>query len=445
MKKILLFGAGRSATHLIDYILEKGETYGWAITVVDTNVEQAREKIGTSPIAKAIGVDIFDETKRREFITAHELVISLLPASLHFIVAEDCFDIGRHLCTASYVTEEMEELARKARDKGLIFMGELGLDPGLDHMSAMECIDDLRMGGAELLSFKSFTGGLVAPESDTNPWHYKISWNPRNVVLAGKGTATYLLNDRLKYQPYHQLFKGYELVDIQGLGSYEMYANRDSISYRSIYGIENIPTILRGTLRHQGYCEAWDALIQLGMTDDSIKIEHCDQLMYKEFLSAFVPGESKPLRKRLAEHLGLSENSEVLMRLDFLGLFSDEKIKLEHASPARILEEIIKDKWKLEPTDRDMIIMQHEFTYRKESSEHQLISTLVMEGEDAVRTAMSKLVGLPLAIFVRLVMTGEIKGVKTTRPVTSDIYRPIISELQQYGVHFKHSPSGVTA
>jgi saccharopine dehydrogenase (NADP+, L-glutamate forming) len=439
MNKILLFGAGRSATDLIDYLLIKAKQLDWSITVVDSNLEQAKMKIGDSPVAKAVGVDIFNDIERQALIRSHDLVISMLPASLHMLVATDCYEIGRHVCTASYITDEMAVLAEKAQRKGLIFMGELGLDPGLDHMSAMECIDDIKSRGGELLSFKSFTGGLVAPESDTNPWHYKISWNPRNIVLAGQSTATYLYKKRLKYIPYRQLYRRYILTEILGMGEYEMYVNRDSLSYRHIYGIDDIPTIIRGTLRHKGYCDAWDAVITLGLTDDSFKIEQSSSLTYAELIEAYIPAGQGDLKSRVATYLGCRLDSDIMHKLEFLGLFSDEKIRIEMASPAQILEEIVTSKWKLLPEDKDMIIMQHEFQYNLDGKQHELKSTLVMEGRDAVRTAMSKTVGLPLAVFVCLVMTGEITKNSATRPVTAEIYKPILVELKNQGIDFKHA------
>lgn len=436
-KRILLFGAGRSATHLINYLLDRATTYNWHLTIADANLELANKKLAGRPGGSVQAVDIHDESLRRELIVDHELVISLLPAHLHQLVAEDCFYIGRNLCTASYVTEEMEHLAARARAKGLVFMGELGLDPGLDHMSALECIDDLQDKGAELLSFKSYTGGLVAPESDTNPWHYKISWNPRNVVLAGKGTATYMQHGLLKYIPYHKLFRRYEVVDIKGLGEYDMYANRDSLSYRHIYGIDGIQTIIRGTLRHVGYCDAWHALVYLGLTNDDVEVANPSDLTYSELLQAHIPFGLGRLEKRVADYLDVSEHSDVIAKLDYLGLFSDEKIPVQHGTSAQILEDLIKRKWKLNPEDKDLIIMQHEFEYRLEG-EHKLTSTLIVKGDDAVNTAMSKLVGLPLAIFAKMVINGDINEVATCRPTEQHVYLPILEELKEFDVAFQH-------
>ena len=438
MKKILLFGAGRSSTHLINYLLEHGKEDDIRLTVVDRDESLVKSKINSHPFGTGIGMEIDDHTRRRELINGHDLIVSLLPVHLHHVVADDCFEIGRHLCTASYVTPEMEKQAQEARAKGLIFMGELGLDPGIDHMSAMECIDQMKTQGAEITAFKSYTGGLVAPESDDNPWHYKVSWNPRNVVLAGKGTATYLYNGRLKYMPYHQVFKRFDLVNIQGMGTYEMYANRNSLLYRRIYDLEHVPTIIRGTLRHRGFCEAWDVLVDLGLTDDSVRLKLDDKHSYMEFIDAFVPDGPGSIRERMARHLHKQPDDEVFNKIEYLGLFSEQKIELDEATPAGILEAIIKDKWKLNPNDRDMIIMQHEFNYSIKGDEQELTSTLVMKGEDATHTAMSRLVGLPLAIFARLVVNGAITDVAMCRPVERKVYQPVLNELKHHGVEFKH-------
>ncbi len=433
---ILLFGAGRSATHLIRYLLSYASGESWNLTVVDANIAQAKKKVNGHEHGKVVSFDIMENDMRRKLIESADLVISLLPAHLHNIVAKDCLDIGRHLCTASYVSPEMDKMAAEARSKNIIFMGELGLDPGLDHMSALEVIDDIKSKGGHMLAFKSYTGGLVAPESDDNPWHYKISWNPRNVVLAGRGTATYLLDGGLKYIPYYQLFNRYELVPINGMGDYEMYANRDSLSYRQIYGIEDVQTIIRGTLRHRGYCDAWSALVQLGLTNDEVEIAQVTSL--SDLLQAHIPAGSGSLENRVATYIGVKEESDVILKLKFLDLFSTSKKIFRDMTAAQIIEEVIKEKWKLNPDDKDMIIMKHEFEYEIDGKLHKKTSTLVSKGKDAVETAMSKLVGLPLAIFAKLVLTRQVTNASSTRPVDPEIYIPILNELKSYDVEFIH-------
>ena len=317
-------------------------------------------------------------------------------------------------------------------------MGEMGLDPGIDHMSAMQKINEIKDKGGKLTAFRSYTGGLIAPESDNNPWHYKFTWNPRNVVLAGQGTAQYLKDGKFKYIPYNRLFKDYQTIDIPGLGEYEVYANRDSLLYREVYGLSGIPNILRGTIRGKGFCKAWDALIQIGLTDGSYPILDCDKLSYHELMEAYVSRHSSgSVKERIAQLIGEEVNSAVLQKLEWLGLFRKKKINLQHATPALILENLLLDKWKLQPEDKDMILMQHEFEYELEGKKHLLLSTLVMKGNNAVDTAMSRLVGLPMGVFVKLVMEGRITSKGVNIPVMKEVYDPVLEELQHYGVVFE--------
>jgi saccharopine dehydrogenase (NADP+, L-glutamate forming) len=439
MKRILLFGAGRSASALIDYLLKEAKKYDWELTVVDSDQELAESKINGHPCGTAIAFNIHNIDKRQELIRSHDVVISLLPVRYHKRIARECLKIGRHMLTASYVSKDLVDLAEKASKKQIVFMGELGLDPGLDHMSAMFRIDELKKKGASIRSFKSYTGGLIAPESDNNPWHYKFTWNPANVVRAGQGTAQYLENSKLKYIPYHHLFKRHEIVDVNGIGKFEMYANRDSLVYRRKYGLTDIPTIQRGTLRHLGFCEAWDALIELGLTDDSFPILDSKHLTYKELVEAFledVPGRS--VKEKVASLLGVDVESSIMYKLEWIGLFEDKPITLRTATPAQILEQLLKQKWSLEPEDKDMIVMQHVFEYELEGKEYKSSHTLMMKGKNSVDTAMSRLVGLPLAIFVKHLMLGDyhIHGVYHI-PVRENVYLPILKELKNLGVAFK--------
>ena len=303
-------------------------------------------------------------------------------------------------------------------------------------MSAMQKIDESRAKGGEITTFRSYTGGLVAPESDNNPWHYKFTWNPRNVVLAGQGTAQYLEDGKLKFIPYNRLFAETRTIQVPGMGTYEVYANRDSLMYVKQYGLEGTPNVLRGTVRHQGFCSAWNALVKIGMTDGEFPILNSDSLTYHELMEAFAPVGSGTVKERIAALVGESTDSEVMSKLEWLGLFRKTRIRQSNASPASILENILLDKWKLEPVDKDMIIMQHEFEYVLEGRQHRLRSTMVMKGENEDDTAMSRLVGLPLGIFVRLVMEGAIhlKGVQI--PVMKEVYEPVLAELAQFGVAF---------
>ena len=359
--------------------------------------------------------------------------------ALHLEVAHECIKLKKHLITASYVSQEMYRLGDEARDRQLIFMGEMGLDPGIDHMSAMKHINDIKAEGGNIQAFRSYTGGLIAPEYDTNPWNYKFTWNPRNIVLAGQGTAQYLQDGKFKYIPYHRLFSECRAVDIPDVGEFEVYPNRDSLLYREVYGLEGIPNIIRGTLRHKGFCEAWHALVQIGLTDAAYPIVDSGKLTYHELMDAYVspdtPGTS--VKERIANLIGVDANSPVIRKLEWLGLFRKKRIHLENATPALILEELLLDKWKLKRGDRDLIIMHHEFEYELKGKKHMDTSTLVMKGEDDVNTAMAKLVGLPTGIFVKLVMQGKIKSKGVQIPVSPEVYEPVLKELKDYGVEFK--------
>ena len=439
MNNILVIGAGRSSTALIGYILKQAKEFGWDVTVADANLEMAEEKVGDHPNGKATRLDVMNVDDRQELVGRADVVVSLLPAHLHLEVAHDCIRLKKHLITASYVSKELYQLGDEARDLELIFMGEMGLDPGIDHMSAMQKIDEIKEKGGVLTGFKSYTGGLIAPESDDNPWNYKFTWNPRNVVLAGQGTAQYLEEGKFKYVPYNRLFSQYWTVDIQGMGEYDVYANRDSLLYREIYGLQNTESILRGTIRHVGFCDAWNALIKLGLTDGTFPLLECQDLTYHSLIDAYLghfERIGKSVKERCAEFLEEDVNGVIMNKLDWLGLFSEKRINMDQATPALILEKLLLEKWKLKEDDKDMIIMQHEFEYTLNGENRKLTSTLVLKGHDQVDTAMSRLVGLPLGIFVKNVMEGKIKSKGVNIPVMKEVYDPVLKELEDYGVVF---------
>ena len=439
MNSILIIGAGRSATACIKYVLDKAQDRNWFVTVADADPKLAEAKVAGHPNGRGTWLDVMKVNDRRELIGRADVVVSLLPAYLHLEVAHDCIKLKKHLITASYVSQEMHQLADEARNRELIFMGEMGLDPGIDHMSAMQQINAIKAKGGEITAFRSYTGGLVAPESDDNPWHYKITWNPRNVVLAGQGTAQYLENGKHRYIPYNRLFKEYRLIDVPSMGAFEVYANRDSLLYREAYGLGEIPNILRGTIRYRGFSEAWNALVKIGLTDGSYPILGSSQLTYHELMEAYLNPAftSGSVKERIANFIKRDPDSDVMKKLEWLGLFSKKKIRLKNATPAHILEQLLLDKWKLKPQDKDMIIMQHEFEYKLDGQQQQLTSTLIMKGEDAENTAMSKLVGLPLGIFVKQVMEGKIVRTGVNIPVMPEVYQPVLEELKEFGVVFQ--------
>ncbi len=439
MKNILIIGAGRSSTACINYCLSQAKKNGWFITVADASPELAEKRINGHPNGRSAWLDVNKKNDRKDLISRQDIVVSLLPAHLHLMVATDCIQLKKHLVTASYVSHEMYRLGDEARDASLIFMGEMGLDPGIDHMSAMKLLNEIRAKGGKISSFKSYAGGLIAPESDDNPWHYKFTWNPRNVVLAGQGTAQFYEGGKYKYIPYSRLFKEYHLVDVPGMGEYEAYANRDSLLYREIYGVEGIPNILRATLRHRGFCDAWHALVKIGLTDGSYPIHDADKITYHEWMNAYLPEGNGSVKERMAAFLGEEINSSVMKKLDWLGLFRKKKINLSQATPALILERLLLDKWTLKTKDKDMIIMQHEIEYELDGKRKLVKSSMVMKGNDSIDTAMSRLVGLPLGIFVKLIIEGRITTTGVNIPVMEEVYNPVLEELEEYGVEFKET------
>lgn len=438
MKSLLIIGAGRSATILIDYILSQAKDNGWFITVADADIELARNKIKGSPNAHATWLDASKPNDRKDLIKRHDVVVSLLPPQMHLEVAQDCIQLGKHMVTASYVSKQVYRLGDEARSRALVFMNELGLDPGIDHMSAMQRIHEIKAKGGKITSFKSYTGGLVAPESDDNPWHYKFSWNPRNVVLAGQGTAQFLDKGKLKYIPYRRLFRQHHTIQIPTMGLWEVYANRDSLLYKEAYGLEGIQTLFRGTVRHLGFCAAWNALVKIGLTDATFPIVDSDKLTYYDLMDAFLGifKHEGTLKERYAQLLEVDVDSDVISKLEWLGLFSRRKINVANATPALILETLLLEKWSLKPKDKDMVIMQHVFEYEIGKRKHKKTSTLIMKGKDNVHTAMSKLVGLPLGIFVKLLLQGKISTTGVAIPTMPEVYNPIMAELETFGVKF---------
>ena len=448
MKNILVIGAGRSASSLIKYLLENSVKENWNVTVGDISLDLVKQKTADHPGARAIVFDITNDLQREEEIKRADIVVSMLPASMHLNVAKDCVRFKKHLTTASYVSKEMAELDADAKASGVILLNEIGLDPGIDHASAMKVIDDIHARGGELTSFKSYCGGLVAPENNDNPWGYKFSWNPRNVILAGQGTAQYIENGEYKYIPYNRLFTQLNPIEVAGYGSFEGYANRDSLSYRKLYNIATIPTMLRGTLRMPGYCKAWNVFVNLGITDDSYKIEASAELTYRQFMEAFLPAGKQSTKEKLLSFMGTEIDDEIMSKIEWLGLFEDTKIKLKNASPAQILQDVLEEKWKLQEHDKDMIVMQHQFEYfsanpitslsktKKKTSLKSIKSSLVVKGEDQTYTAMAKTVGLPVAIATKLILQGKIKARGVVIPTTKEIYEPLLVELESFGIKF---------
>lgn len=438
MKRILIIGAGRSSSSLIRYCLDNAQQEDWHVTVTDQDLDLVKSKLGDHPRATAMSFNALDPEERRPVLKAHDMIISMLPARFHMEVAKDCVEFGKDVITPSYVTPEMRKLDEDARKAGIVIMNEIGVDPGIDHLSAKKVLDDIKEAGGEMLAFESFTGGLVAPESDNNPWNYKFTWNPRNVVLAGQGgAAKFIQQGKYKYIPYNKLFRRTEIIEVEGYGRFEGYANRDSLKYRDVYDLQGIPTIFRGTLRRVGFCRAWNIFITLGMTDDSYILEGSENMTCRDFTNSFLafnPHDSVELKLR--SYLGLPQDDYILEKLEWLGMFSDTPIGMKDATPAQILQSILEKKWSLDPDDKDMIVMWHKFSYNLNGENREIHSSMVSIGEDQTYTAMSNTVGLPVAITSKMIMNGTIQSKGVQLPLAKEIYIPVLNELQQYGIKF---------
>jgi saccharopine dehydrogenase-like NADP-dependent oxidoreductase len=436
MKSILVIGAGRSSSSLISYLLAQANIYSWKIVVGDAAPEIAKQKVGDHPNGMAIAFDIHDAQSARAIEKA-DLVISLLPPPFHPLVAVQCLQYRKHLLTASYVSDEMKVLDAEARSKNLVFLNECGLDPGIDHMSAMQVIDRIKGDGGVLLGFESFTGGLIAPDTDPgNPWRYKFTWNPKNVVMAGQSTAKYLHEGKFKYIPYQQLFRRTTRVHVPGLGDYEGYANRDSLKYIDTYGLQGIKTMLRGTLRNKGFCAAWNVFVQLGCCDDSYELEGVAEMTHADFINSFLDDEKAfSIEEKLIRVAGA--NDDEIKFLKWSGFFDLTPIGLTSGTPAQILEHILNKKWRLNSGDKDQIVMWHRFVYQKDNEQKEIQASLVATGTDSVYTAMAQTVGLPLGIAAKLVLNGSLKSRGVVIPIVSEIYEPVLNELKTLGIELR--------
>jgi len=435
MRNILIFGAGRSAHVLIRYLLSESEKNNFQITVIDHKIDLVNQKVNGHKNGHPIELDIRNDEKRDLLISKSDIVISMLPVRFHLIIAQSCLKLKKNLITASYVTPELDKLNKDISNAGIIFLNECGLDPGIDHMSAMSVIDKIRGSGNTLRSFETFTGGLLAPNPDENPWQYKFTWNPRNVVMAGKGGVKFLQEGKYKYIPYHKVFRRTEMVHIPGHGYFEGYANRDSLQYMKLYRLEGIKTLYRGTFRRPGFSRAWDIFVQLGATADDYLMDNVDKMTHKEFINSFLsynPYDSVELK--LAHYVSLPFNSPEMFKMRWLGIFDDELVGLSEGSPAQILEHILKKKWSMNTEDLDMVVMWHKFEYFEKDKLNVINAYMIATGEDADNTGMAKTVGLPVGIATKLILENKIslKGIQI--PVKKEIYHPILKELKTLGI-----------
>lgn len=439
MKHILVLGAGLSSATLIQFLLSEAERNNWLITIGDKSEIHARQKANNHPNSRPMHFDIFNREQRINEIRKADIVISMLPASLHHLVAETCVAMYKHLITPSYISESMQKLDSKAKKNGVLLLNELGLDPGIDHIAAMKLIDTIKADGNTITAFKSYTGGLVAPDYDNNPWNYKFTWNPKNVVLAGQGVSKYIENGVYRYVPYHRLFTQTENVEILQYGTYEAYPNRNSLQYVDLYGLHGVNTLIRGTLRRPGFCKAWNIFVQLGVTDDSYKIADSENMSYRDLVTAFLPGNGyQSLENRFADFFRLKIHSDIMKKMQWLGIFSNQKAGIKNASPAEMLLHLLQQKWQLFPNDKDMIVMQLKIEYKTPAGEKaQKITSMVVEGENPIHTAMAQTVGYPIGIAVKLILEKKIELTGVQIPTKKEIYEPTMQQLNNFGVHFR--------
>ena len=419
MKTILLIGAGKSATVLIDYLLAEAETSNWKFIIADSDRDLIFTKTNNSPFAEAVQLDVTNEEQRSKLIERAHVVISMMPPALHFLVAKDCVEYRKHLLTASYLDDKMKSLQDEINDRKLLFLCEMGLDPGIDHMSAIRIIDSIKAQGGKITSFKSHCGGLVAPESDDNPWHYKISWNPRNIVMAGQSGAVYKQDNEIKSISYRNLFDASNKIALEGLEYLAFYPNRDSLSYIPTYKLPDTATFIRTTLRHVDFFRGWNAIVHAGLTNETEVLDTRD-LTFKNWAAPVLPF--------------VNEGNKAM--LSFLGLFDEILVPATARTPADILQYLVETKLAMHPADKDMIVMLHEFEYVLNGENKSIKSCLIVKGEDSMRTAMAKTVGLPLGIAAKLILNGTIKLKGLHIPTVKDIYEPVLLELEKAGVVF---------
>lgn len=495
MKKIVVFGAGKSSRVLIDYLSGQLEENGWFLTVADFREASAKEAVGELPNTRAIGINVSNKEGRDALISESDLVISLLPPDYHKLVAQSCLNFSKNLLTASYLDDSIKSMQNEIESKGLLFIGELGLDPGIDHMSAMRLINDIKAEGGKIHSFYSHCGGLVSPESDSNPWHYKISWNPRNVVNAGKSGAIYLKDGKIIKEDYSQLFDSSRKLMVRNEMEFSWYPNRNSIPYIDLYQLKGIKNFIRTTIRQPEFIFGWKNLVDLKLTSDSL-IYETDGMSLREFfnlhltqndfsdwlnknltskmqkthdlldeLSDIIETEKeKPNDDKLKDIMIVDDEGElkdmtideikmnaakvaasnmfeakvVLHQLMWLGMADSETIiNRGLCTASEVLLFVLEEKLKMEPQDKDMVVMLHQLEFEQDGIQMAVDSSLVVYGEDNKRTAMAKTVGLPLAITASLILKGKLNLTGLHIPVIPEIYNPVLKELENNNIVFE--------
>ena len=436
MTNILLLGAGRTAFYLVEYLLKACEQHNWRLTIGDYNEQNIHDIVGDHERVSKIKFDISDPVQARQEVGSASAVISLLPAQFHITVGRLCLELNKHFFSASYVSDDFKELGDEIKRKGLFFLKETGLDPGLDHMSAMRVLDGIRNKGGIIEKFYSYTGGLMSPTHRDNPWEYKFTWNPMFVVTAGRDGGMYLREGHIKRIPYHRLFREIDELHMPGYGVFDAYYNRNSLKYINEYRLDNVNTVVRYTLRRQGFCEAWHPLVSLGLTDNIHEFSFDKPITNRQFLNLFIRVGEGTLEERVSKVINHSQNSEVFTKLRWLGLFDDTEISLLKGTSAAFLKEILMPKWQMLSTEKDMIYMAHVCYYTLNGKTFKHKSYLAVEGQNRGQTAMAKTVGLPLAIAAKQKLLGNIKLSGLYIPTLPELYHPILDELANIGIEF---------
>lgn len=437
MRTILVAGAGKSSVHLIKYLLTLAPRNKWKVVVADGDAKAISSKINGNQYGRGAVIDITSSAERANLVKQADMVLSLMPPDLHIHLAKDCLEYGKNLITSSYMSAEMKEMNDAVKEKGLMFMCEMGLDPGLDHMTANKLIHGVRKVAGSVLSFKSYCGGLIAPENDNNPWHYKFTWNPANVIAAGKSGGRYLNNGHEVEVAYDKLFKSNKRVKIEGVGSLAYYPNRDSMSYIDSYDIPEAESFIRATLRHPAFCAGWQAIITLGLTDDTDMVDGSAHTLASWIVAKNGLDTATSVKTQVAALLEVEENNKVITQLSWLGLFEDTPLQQTSQPSSAHLLSILLRKWEMAPQDKDMVVMQHEMEYLHRGVKSKLISTMTIKGENRESSAMSRTVGLPMGVLANMVMNNKIrKPTGVLLPNMQVVYRPMLTELAHHGISF---------
>jgi saccharopine dehydrogenase-like NADP-dependent oxidoreductase len=442
MKQILILGAGQSAPYMISYLLDKAEKHDWFITVGDRDADLAKKAIKRHPRGSSLSFDINDSEMRWKQVENADVVVNFLPPSFQYLLALSCIEKGTHMITASYQDANMSHLSREAHSKGILILNEMGLDPGIDHMSAMSLIKSVRDRGGRISIFKSYGSGLSAPDSVSNPLGYVITWNPKNVVMAGENGAQYLYKGKIKVVPHHEVFQRTWPVELEGIGKVEAYPNRDSLQYKDLFGLDYVHTMIRGTLRYPGWSETWLQIVRLGLANDTIQLTNLRDINYREFVEMFLPlhTSSANLEHRVANFLNISPTGSIMQKMEWLGLFSDEPVQCKHVNTAaEVLVDLLKRKLELPEKGKDMVAIVHEleaFFPKEKNRREKTTSTFIKYGEPGGYTAISQTVGLPAAIATELLLTDKLPITGCHIPTHPTVYPLVLDALKNMGYEF---------